>query len=131
MDELDGFMRRIKKFDEFTGVLVFLGPYHKDVLFFSMVPYHTTCNVPCKDTLYYQHKKSNNRTVFVTTYNPSLPNFNNIIKNIILFLPPLIAAKTPLKIHPFLSTATLTTFALPSYMLKLKYPKLHLLLHLK
>ena len=31
-------------------------------------------------TLYYQHKKSNNRTVFVTTCNPSLPNFNNIIK---------------------------------------------------
>ena len=38
------------------------------------------CNVPSKNTLYYQHKKSNNRTVFVTTYNPSLSNFNNIIK---------------------------------------------------
>ena len=37
-------------------------------------------NVPRKNTLCYQHKKSNNRTVFVTTYNPSLPNFNNIIK---------------------------------------------------
>ena len=34
-----------------------------------------------KTLSYYQHKKSNNRTVFVTTYNPSLPNFNNIIKN--------------------------------------------------
>ena len=30
-------------------------------------------------TLYYQHKKSNNRTVFVTTCNPSLPDFNIII----------------------------------------------------
>ena len=39
-----------------------------------------TFNVPRKNTLYYQHKKSNNCTVFVTTYNPSLPNFNNIIK---------------------------------------------------
>ena len=33
-----------------------------------------------RKTLYYQHKKSSNRTVFVTTCNPSLPNFNNIIK---------------------------------------------------
>ena len=32
-------------------------------------------NVPSKNTLYYQQKKSNNRTVFVTTYNPNLPNF--------------------------------------------------------
>ena len=37
-------------------------------------------NVPCKNTLYYQHKKSNDCTVFVTTYKPSLPDFNNIIK---------------------------------------------------
>ena len=39
-------------------------------------------NAPRKHTLYYQHKKSNNRTVFVTDYNPCLPNFNNIIKKI-------------------------------------------------
>ena len=37
-------------------------------------------NVPLKNTPYYQHKKSNNRTVFVTIYNPSLPKFNNTIK---------------------------------------------------
>ena len=36
-------------------------------------------NVPSKNTLYYQRKKSNNRTVFVTACNPSLPNFNNVI----------------------------------------------------
>ena len=69
-------------------------------------------NVPRKNTLYYQHNKSNNRTVFVTTYNPSLPNFNNIVKNI-LFLWPLIAAKMSLKIHLFLPTTALATFALP------------------
>ena len=61
-------------------------------------------NVPRKNTLYYQHKKSNNRTVFNTTYNPCLSNFNNIIKNIILFLRPLIAAKMPLnKDRPLLA----------------------------
>ena len=37
-------------------------------------------NVPSKNTLYYQQKKSHNCRVFVTTNNPSLPNFNNIIK---------------------------------------------------
>ena len=80
-------------------------------------------NVPPKNTLYYQHKKSNNCTVFVTTYNPGLPNFNNIIKNIILSLRPLTAAKMPLKIHLSLPTAALTTFSIPSYMLKLKPSK--------
>ena len=90
-----------------------------------------TFNVPRKNTLYYQHKKSNNRTVFVTTYNPSLPNFNNIIKNIILSLRPLIDAKMPLKTYLSLPTAALATFGIPSYVLKLKHPNLHLLLHQK
>ena len=64
-------------------------------------------NVPRKNTLYYQHKKSNNRTVSVTTYNPSLPNFNNIIKKYYAILtasdhcknafkdPPLLAYRRP------------------------------------
>ena len=66
-------------------------------------------NVPRKNTLYYQHKKSNKRTVFVTAYNPSLPNFNNIIKTyIILSLRPLTAAKMSLEIHLSLPTTALT-----------------------
>ena len=91
-------------------------------------------NVPRKNTLYYQHKKSNDRTVFVTTYNPSLPNFNNIIKK---YYPILTAsdrcknAFTVLEIHLFLPTAALATFAIPSYVLKLKHLKLHILLHQK
>ena len=61
-------------------------------------------NVPRKNTLYYhQHKKSNNPTVFVTTYDPSLPNFNDIIKNITPFLQPLIAAKNSFKDPPLLA----------------------------
>ena len=47
-------------------------------------------------------------------------------KNIILSLLTLIAAKMPLKIHLFLPTAALATFAIPSYVLKLKHPNLHL-----
>ena len=88
-------------------------------------------NVSRKSTLYYQHKKSNNRTVFVTTYNPSLPNLIISLKNIILSLRPLTAAKIPLKIHLSLPTANPATFAIPSYVLKLKHPNLHLLLHQK
>ena len=38
-------------------------------------------------------KKSNNRTVFVTTYNPSLPNFYNIIKKYY----PILTASDPSK----------------------------------
>ena len=57
--------------------------------------------------------------------------FDNTSENIILFLPPLIAAKTPLKIHLFLPTAALATPAIPSYVLKLQHPKLHLLRHQK
>ena len=66
-------------------------------------------NVPRKNTLYYQHKNSNNRTVFVTTYNPSLP-----LKNIILSLRPPIAAKMLLKIH---------LFFLPPPSQPLRYPR--------
>ena len=42
-------------------------------------------NVLRENTVYYQNKKSSNRTVFVTTYNPSLPNSNNFIKNILSY----------------------------------------------
>ena len=84
---------------------------------------HKAFNVPHKNTLYYQHKKSNNRTVFVTTHNPSLSNFNNIIKNIILSLWPLTTAKMPLKIH--LSLPTATPHNLPDTLVcaKIKIPK--------
>ena len=82
-------------------------------------------------TLYYQHKKSNNRTVFVTTYNPSLPNVNNIIKKYYPILTASDHCKMLLKIHLSLPTTALATFAIPLYVLKLKYPNLHLLLHQK
>ena len=74
-------------------------------------------NVPRKNTPYYQHKKSNNRTVFVTTYNPSLPNFNNIIKKYYPILtssdrcknafkdPPLLAYRRPRNLHDTLVRA--------------------------
>ena len=88
-------------------------------------------NAPRKNTLYYKHKKSNNRTVFVTTYNPSLPNFNNIIKKYYSILMASDRCKNSLKIHLSLPTTALTTFAIPLYVLKLKYPNLHLLLHQK
>ena len=78
-------------------------------------------NVPCKNTLYYQHKKSNNRTVFVTTYNPSLPNFNNIIKEYYPILtasdrcknafedPPLLAYRLPRNLRNTLVRAKIKT----------------------
>ena len=53
------------------------------------------------------------------------------LKNIILSLRPPIAAKMLLEIHLFLPTAALATFAIPSYVLKLKHPKLHILFHQK
>ena len=52
-------------------------------------------------------------------------------KNIIISLRPLTAAKMPLKIHLSLPTAALASFSIPSYVLKLKHPNLHLLLHQK
>ena len=64
-------------------------------------------------------QKSNNRALFVTTCNQSVPNFNNTINTIILFLRPLTTAKTPLKIYFFLPTAALATFAIPLYVLNL------------
>ena len=73
-----------------------------------------------KNTLYYQHMKSNNRTVFVTTYNQSLSNFNNIIKKYYPILTASDRCKNPLKIHLFLPSSALATFAIPSYVLKLK-----------
>ena len=72
-------------------------------------------------TLYYQHKKSNNRTVFVTTYNPSLPNFNNIIKKYYPILtasdrcknafkdPPLLAYRCPHNLRDTLVRAKIKT----------------------
>ena len=36
--------------------------------------------IPCRDTLYYQSKKNNDPPVFITTYNPSLPHLNSIIR---------------------------------------------------
>ena len=36
--------------------------------------------IPRRDTLYYQSKKNTDRPVFVTTYNPSLPHLNRIIR---------------------------------------------------
>ena len=37
--------------------------------------------IPRRDTLFYKSETRNtNRPVFVTTYNPSLPNLNNVIK---------------------------------------------------
>ena len=36
--------------------------------------------IPCRDTLYYHSKKNTDRPVFVTTYNPSLPQLNSIIR---------------------------------------------------
>ena len=53
------------------------------------------------------------------------------LKNILLYLRPLTAAKMPLKIHLSLPTAALATFAIPSYVLKFKHPNLHHLLHQK
>ena len=36
--------------------------------------------IPRRDTLYYHSKKNTDRPVFVTTYNPSLPQLNSIIR---------------------------------------------------
>ena len=78
-------------------------------------------NVPRKNTLYYQHKKSNNCTVFVTTYNPSLPNFNNIIEKYYPILtssdccknafkdPPLLAYCCPHNLRDTLVSANIKT----------------------
>ena len=55
---------------------------------------------------------TNNCTVFVSTYNPSLPILS--LKHIILSLRPLIAAKMLLEIHLFLSAIALATFAMLS-----------------
>ena len=78
-------------------------------------------NVPRKNTLYYQHKKSNNCTVFVSTYNPSLPNFNNVIKKYYPILtasdrckaafkdPPLLAHRRPRNLRDTLVRAKVKT----------------------
>ena len=81
----------------------------------------TKLSVSHVKTLYYQHKKSNNRTVFVTTYNPSLPNFNNIIKKYYPILtasdrcknafkdPPLLAYRRPRNLRDTLVRAKIKT----------------------
>ena len=78
-------------------------------------------NVPRKYTLCYQHKKFNNRTVFVTTYNPSVPNFNNVIKKYYPILtasdrckhafkdPPLLAYRRPRNLRDTLVRAKVKT----------------------
>ena len=44
-----------------------------------------TFQISRRDTFYYKSKTRNtDRPVFVTTYNPSLPNLNNVIKSTIL-----------------------------------------------
>ena len=68
----------------------------------------------------YRHKKSNNCTVFVTAYNPSLPNFNNIKKYYPILTasdrcknafkdPPLLAYRRPRNLHDTLVRAKIKT----------------------
>ena len=46
--------------------------------------------IPCGDTLYYQSKKNTDWPAFVSTYNPSLPYLNSIIRK---YFPILTATK--------------------------------------
>ena len=71
--------------------------------------------IPRRDTLFYKSKTRNtDRPVFVTTYNPSLPNLNNVIKSTILSLLLQSAVKKHSKIPHFLHTDVQKTFVTSS-----------------
>ena len=76
--------------------------------------------IPRRDTLFYKSKTRNtDRPVFVTTYNPSLPNLNNLIKKYYPILTateryqeafkdtPFLAYRRPKKLRDFLVKAKL------------------------
>ena len=75
--------------------------------------------IPRRDTLYYHSKKNTDRPVFVTTYNPSLPQLNSIIRKYFPILTatkrgseafkdaPLIAYRRPKNLRDFLVKAKL------------------------
>ena len=75
--------------------------------------------IPRHDTLYYHSKKNTDRPVFVTTYNPSLPHLNSIIRKYFSILTatkrdseafkdaPLIAYRRPKNLRDFLVKAKL------------------------
>ena len=75
--------------------------------------------IPRRDTLYYHSKKNTDRPVFVTTYNPSLPHLNSIIRKYFPILTatkrgseafkdaPLIAYRRPKNLRDFLVKAKL------------------------
>ena len=78
-----------------------------------------TFQIPHRDTLYYHSKKNTDRPVFVTTYNPSLPQLNSIICKYFPILTatkrgseafkdaPLIAYRRSKNLHDFLVKAKL------------------------
>ena len=75
--------------------------------------------IPRRDTLYYHSKKNTERPVFVTTYNPSLPQLNSIIRKYFPIFTatkrgsqafkdaPLIAYRRPKNLRDFLVKAKL------------------------
>ena len=71
--------------------------------------------IPRGDTLFYKSKtKNTHRHVFVTTYNPCLPNLNNVKKSTILSLLLQNAVKKHSKIPHFLHTGAQKTFVTSS-----------------
>ena len=79
-----------------------------------------TNKIPRCDTLFYKSKTRNtDRPVFITTYNPSLPSLNNVIKKYYPFLTttercqeafkdtPLLAYRRPKNLRDFLVKAKL------------------------
>ena len=100
MGELDGFMRRVKKVDEFVELFFSMESYHKDVIYVTP-PYERFKRRLGQYFLF----KITHGTVGVGRCH---------------FCAHCCAVQ-------FLPTAPLATFAIPSYVLKLKHPKLHFL----
>ena len=133
MCELDGFMRRIKKVDKFIELFFPMGPYH-NVVTKETTSKHKSTKLSMSHVKTLSTINTRNPTIVQYLSLPTTQVFQILIislKNIILSLRPPIAAKMLLEIHLFLPTAALATFAIPSYVLKLKHPKLHILLHQK
>ena len=109
-----------EKFQQRTNELLeFLGKHrHRRQYVQSQI--NKAFQIPCRDTLFYKSKTRNtDRPVFVTTYNPSLPNLNNIIKKYYPILTtteqcqeafkdtPLLAYRCPKNLRDFLVKAKL------------------------
>ena len=65
--------------------------------------------IPCRDTLYYHSKKNTDRPVFVTTYNPSLPQLNSIISTFLSSLLQNVVVKPSKMLHSLLTDAQKTS----------------------